>query len=472
MSDRSQVARETLASANYKARIAKAMASLGKAWPVLADHASHIDGEFSSALYDVQRLVELVNEAHPAPAAPVTVTVEGYSVSPVVREDGLWRDADGRAWHDSDSTGRAPLFARIASDARRIAELERERDEARRLYAEREAQFHRESLQNVELQQQLDNSRRQLEYSFQLQRLIEWLDRGGVDGDDALVRRDLCKHHAQKADRIALRLQAATSQGEGQQERLAAVAPSPASAEEKQGSPPAPVASSPAPIPLGAVVESVQYEYRFGRYTHDWECMQGDPPVGLPVDVEISALCTALYRALHPVADAATADRIALRLQAATSQGEGLGAAALNSEREAGEESSATVAAAPKVQSHSPAPIPLGATLHVKDDPDAPYERVAGGWIRVSTDTATRVQGLAKVYQDDDAAWGNMLTQYYRALHPVADAATVERVAKAIYAENISSPWEYTSDELHEECRNDARAALRALGYTIQEGEA
>ena len=83
------------------------------------------------------------------------------------------------------------------------------------------------------------------------------------------------------------------------------------------GSTPAQSVPSPAPIPLGAVVESVEYAYRFARYTHDWECMQGDPPVGHPVDVEVSALCTALYRALHPVADAATVERVAAKFAGA-----------------------------------------------------------------------------------------------------------------------------------------------------------
>lgn len=76
-------------------------------------------------------------------------------------------------------------------------------------------------------------------------------------------------------------------------------------------------------------------------------------------------------------------------------------------------------------------------------------------------DEARRVQGLAKVYHDDDAAWGMVLTQLYRALHPVADAATVKRVALRV--KQYNGPTAVSAEGF-------ARIILEELGYTIQEG--
>ena len=69
----------------------------------------------------------------------------------------------------------------------------------------------------------------------------------------------------------------------------------------------------------------------------------------------------------------------------------------------------------------------------------------------------------------------NTLDALYRALHPVADAATVERVAEALFHDRkrvitITLDWSDLRDDLRKTHRIAARAALRALGYTIQEG--
>ena len=45
-----------------------ALRSLGKAWPVVADHASHIDGEFSNALDSVRRMLDAFAARLAAPA--------------------------------------------------------------------------------------------------------------------------------------------------------------------------------------------------------------------------------------------------------------------------------------------------------------------------------------------------------------------------------------------------------------------
>jgi len=274
MTDRDQVARETLASASYKARIEKAVSSLGKAWPVLADHAIHIDGEFSNALDDVKRLVELVNEAHPAPAAPVTVTVEGYSGSPVVREDGLWREADGCIWLDDDSTGLAPLFARIAFDARRIEELE---------------------AANASLKAETDR------IGAMRQDALGELVRVGHERDEARRALDDLKSRAALGDRdaraaLAAQVQAATSQGAG----LGKDEPAP-TRQEPQGS---------APIPIGAVVEVSGITYQRTE-VGDWSSAHR----WISRNSHEANTLDALYRALHPVADAATVKRVALRVK-------------------------------------------------------------------------------------------------------------------------------------------------------------
>lgn len=46
---------------------AKKFASVAKAYPVLAEHASHIDGEFDNALTDLRRMVERLLAAVPRP---------------------------------------------------------------------------------------------------------------------------------------------------------------------------------------------------------------------------------------------------------------------------------------------------------------------------------------------------------------------------------------------------------------------
>ena len=66
------------------------------------------------------------------------------------------------------------------------------------------------------------------------------------------------------------------------------------------------------------------------------------------------------------------------------------------------------------------------------------------------------------MYGPDGDGWGEIVP----VVEAVADRATVERVAMAIYKADggvIGPP-------VHLEYMQQARAALRALGYTIQEG--
>lgn len=129
----------------------------------------------------------------------------------------------------------------------------------------------------------------------------------------------------------------------------------------------------------------------------------------------------------------------------------------LEDEMSHGEEPECPAAAA-RLAATAPAPIPLGAVLEVEGDPDSSYERVSGGWIRECTPRVMRVQRLEKVYRDDDAAWGNMLTRYYHARHPVATRETVERVEEAI---------DEAASNTHS-LREMARAALSAAGFTLE----
>jgi hypothetical protein len=54
-----------------------ALASLAKAWPVLAEHATHIDGEFNNALTDVRRMFDALTDD----SAALDYIQSGHTVS-------------------------------------------------------------------------------------------------------------------------------------------------------------------------------------------------------------------------------------------------------------------------------------------------------------------------------------------------------------------------------------------------------
>ena len=306
MTDRDQVAREVLT---------EAVLLLAGSW----DNAAHI--------------VELYRDGkYPAPAAPVTVTVEGVTYKR--DEEGWWiaSEVGSMVWIGPRSDS-GYMLDRIAADARRIEELERERDEARR------------ELEEVK-RDAVRVARGCLDYG------------GGYRSDETLLS---VYHHG-----IAT---------------------------------------------VGNAIEA-------------WAGNANDPQVA------------------------------ALR-QAATSQGEGLGAPASTSdEAPKSEVTGGGIAAA------SPAPIPLGAVVVVPGESGSPYTYSLGGWIASHGDPYP---------YDDDSPWTFALTALYRATHPVADRATVERVADAI-ARNFPEYMGTAVAMAPDRALSHARAALRALGYTIQEG--
>lgn len=100
----------------------------------------------------------------------------------------------------------------------------------------------------------------------------------------------------------------------------------------------------------------------------------------------------------------------------------------------------------------SPAPIPLGAVVEVEGDPCAPYVREDGCWIDSDRDAFP---------DTDEYGRGPLVSSLYRALHPVADAATVKRVALRV--KQYNGPTAVSAEGF-------ARIILEELGYTIQEG--
>ena len=108
-----------------------------------------------------------------------------------------------------------------------------------------------------------------------------------------------------------------------------------------------------------------------------------------------------------------------------------------------------------EMQQTSPAPIPLGAV--VNDGRTAWSYQVDGEgayWEAVGIGGATR--WVYECERHFDA-----LCALYRALHPVADAATVERVALRV--KQYNGPTAVSAEGF-------ARIILEELGYTIQEG--
>lgn len=217
------------------------------------------------------------DERYPAPAAPVTVTV--------VDGDGVqmkWKKGEGGYWvtdsgHVLSPASWAHSFAeRVASDARRIEELERELESA----TERErARWVREQELDRERQEAIcerDEARRLYRESEAARALAN---------DNTRLWRE----------RVTTGLGASTTE-EGHVERSSTSAPA-------QQSP------SPAPIPLGATVEVEGTRWVLGTGDDEEEWCTDDGTTTRTHDHD--AALAALYHARHPVADAATVERVA-----------------------------------------------------------------------------------------------------------------------------------------------------------------
>lgn len=99
-----------------EADFAAKFASLAKAWPVLAEHADHIDGEFDNALSDVKRMVSrlLAAVAWPKPLLPPGTTE--FPDPPITAEEAL------RAY-DEESRAHNKTIAALRSSESRVGEL-------------------------------------------------------------------------------------------------------------------------------------------------------------------------------------------------------------------------------------------------------------------------------------------------------------------------------------------------------------
>ena len=336
-------------------------------------------------------------------ATPVTVTVEGYSGSPVVREDGLWREADGCIWRDDESTGGAPLFARIASDALRIEELERE---------------------NARLRDEADYSDGGVGYLNAVNHgtnqavsvLADLLDNG---------RPARVAFGGEKLEALAKRLEALKRERD-EARRLYA---------ESEGE-------------LVRVVHERDEARRALALANDNTRLWRERVNGLGASTTEKG---------HVERSSTSAPA-----HTATSQGEGLGKIT-GAEQVAAEEpgdSRVTVEAAP-------APIPHGAQrrwLLVVDAEGIAHECAEAN----EMEQALRdLQDVERTYHEK----GRVVP----VIEAVADAATVERVAEALFHDRkrvitITLDWSDLRDDLRKTHRIAARAALRALGYTIQEG--
>jgi outer membrane murein-binding lipoprotein Lpp len=250
------------------------------------------------------------DERYPAPAAPVTVTVDGGSW--IKHPHKWWRSAVvGTSPTGSDAD---TFLDRIASDAqviaakdKRIAELEREveelRDDARTADDARGNLLLQticrlpDVLTTGDWQEWLDEHRHQ------------WLNDDRAFGGWVAERLSAHMTRVERERDEARRLYAeseATSQGE----RLGAPASTSDEAPNSEVTGGGIAAASPAPIPLGAVVEVSGITYQRTE-VGDWSSAHR----WISRNSHEANTLDALYRALHPVADAATVKRVALRVK-------------------------------------------------------------------------------------------------------------------------------------------------------------
>jgi len=330
------------------ARASEAREVLTKAETVLRE-----DGHDTNA--DV--IAELREEFYPAPPAPETVTVE--------YRDGTLAtlSLEGKTWLNT-TTGRVverdshvALLDRIASDARVLAELrdentqlkrevdwiterassariaantfERERDRAT---ADRDAGLRVLAEREVE-KLAAEANRRVAEEAYEAEYAKREQAESGLRAANARIAelekasadylRELNAFNTRVTELQSERDAALRALRERDEKTSAASAPAfgdlgPLDAEmtisvwAKDAASASEPRSAATPIPLGAVVSTTEYDYEFDRLSRQWECMQGDPPVGRPVDAEVEALCDLAYRIQHPVATRETVERVAL----------------------------------------------------------------------------------------------------------------------------------------------------------------
>ena len=121
-------------------------------------------------LFDDCEIDEYMDTHYPAPPAPVTVTVNGVE----------WQRTSGNRWKRAD-TERWPIvtdtfdaYDRIAADARRIAELEKERDDMSQRHTEVCQKWSDENLRRVQLTERIAAQEARIaELETQLQRALD-----------------------------------------------------------------------------------------------------------------------------------------------------------------------------------------------------------------------------------------------------------------------------------------------------------
>ena len=273
-------------------------------------------GYAEKELWELQRHMDDVAPAPPAPETVTVLTRRGVSVEWARNEQGSWHSNHGTwvTWVPSDHIA-SELFDRIAADAqviaakdKRIAELEREveelRDDARTADDARGNLLLQticrlpDVLTTGDWQEWLDEHRHQ------------WLNDDRAFGGWVAERLSAHMTRVERERDEARRLYAeseATSQGE----RLGAPASTSDEAPNSEVTGGGIAAASPAPIPLGAVVEVSGITYQRTE-VGDWSSAHR----WISRNSHEANTLDALYRALHPVADAATVKRVALRRMA------------------------------------------------------------------------------------------------------------------------------------------------------------
>ena len=128
--------------------------------------------------------------------------------------------------------------------------------------------------------------------------------------------------------------------------------------------------------------------------------------------------------------------------------------------------------------SPAPASAPCGHT-NTSPSPDSPHARVAAPrrwWLVIDADGNITVALSEQTARECAALWSKQDNSPYTVV-PVLEArvtrATVERVAEAIYNASAEAEWRSWAASDGKEIRRDyARAALRALGLTVEDDHA